>query len=100
LLLAAKMTELHTLIVSGKPETVAVYQKSKSVWVARAPYMGKPIRVEDRSEAAALERWQAAAEGEAAPRKAAVGKKTAGKAATRKAPRKIRNKGKPAQRKS
>ena len=94
------MTELHTLVVSGKPETVAVYQKTKSVWVARAPYMGKPIRVEDRSEAAALERWQAAAEGEAAPRKAAVRKKTAGKATARKAPRKIGNKGKLGQRKS
>lgn len=90
------MTELHTLIVSSKPETVAVYQKSKSVWVARVPYMGKPIRVEYRSEAAALERWQAAAEDEVAPRKAAVRKKAAGKATARK----MRNKGKPRRRKS
>jgi hypothetical protein len=58
--------------------------------------MGKPIRVEDRSEAAALERWRAAAEGGAAPRKAAVRKK----ATARKAPRKTRNKGKPRRRKS
>ena len=55
------MTELRTLVVSGKPETVAVYSKSKGVWVVRGACGGSPIRVEDRSEDAALERWRAAA---------------------------------------
>ena len=55
------MTELRTLVVSGKPETVAVYSKSKGVWVVRGTCGGRPIRVEDRSEDAALERWLMAA---------------------------------------
>jgi len=99
-LLAAEMTELHTLVVSGKPETVAVYQKTKSVWVARAHYMGRLIRVEDRSEATVLERWQAAAEGRATIRETPAHKTTAGKAKSREAPRKTRSKGRAGQPKS
>jgi hypothetical protein len=86
------MTKLSTLVVSDKPETVAVYQKSKGVWVGRAPYMGRPIRVEDRSEVAAPEYWQEAAEGEAAARKTTARNATGARA--------VGNKGKPRQPKS
>ena len=55
------MTE-RTVLVWDKPHIVSVNRKSKSVWVAVGDYMGKTIRVQDRSEGAAVKRWREAAE--------------------------------------
>jgi hypothetical protein len=46
------------VLVRGKSHDVSVYQKSKSVWIAVGDYMGARITVQDRSEGAALKRWQ------------------------------------------
>lgn len=51
----------HTVSVWGRPETVEVYQKSKSVWVAVGDYMGQRVEVKDRGRGSALKRWQEAA---------------------------------------
>jgi hypothetical protein len=51
----------RTVDVWGKPQTVEVFQKSKSVWVASGSYLGQPVEVQDRSAGAALKRWQEAA---------------------------------------
>lgn len=99
LFLATKMTELRTVIVFDKPSTVIVYRTSKDIWIVRADCRGRLIRVEGPSEAAALERWQAAAEGSATTGEAAAVKTTAG-AKTRKASRKTRSRGKAGQSKS
>jgi hypothetical protein len=48
-------------MVWGKPETVSVYRKSKTVWIARGNYMGKHIEVKARSESAAVGSWREAA---------------------------------------
>jgi len=47
--------------VWGKRVQVSVYQKSKAVWEAVGDYMGRPIRVTDRTESTALKRWREAA---------------------------------------
>jgi hypothetical protein len=49
------------VIVWGKPHVVSVERISKSVWVAVGDYMGESLRVQDRSEGAALIRWREAA---------------------------------------
>jgi len=51
----------HTVMVWGRPCTVSVYRKSKTVWVATGAYMGESITVQDRSEGTALKRWREAA---------------------------------------
>jgi hypothetical protein len=51
----------HIVKVWDKPHTVAVDQKSKSVWIAVGDYMGEQITVQDRSESTALKRWREAA---------------------------------------
>jgi hypothetical protein len=55
------MAAERTVMVWGKPQTIRVEQKSKSVWIAVGDYMGESIAVEDRSEGAALKRWREAA---------------------------------------
>jgi hypothetical protein len=47
--------------VWGKPCTVTVYRKPKSVWVAVGDYMGASITVQDSGEGAAIKRWIEAA---------------------------------------
>lgn len=49
------------VMVWDKPCRVAVYQTSKSVWVAVGTYLGERIETKDRSEATALKRWKEAA---------------------------------------
>jgi len=51
----------RTVIVWGKPETVSVHRKSKSVWIAVGDYMGERIEVKDRSPTAAAKWWAEAA---------------------------------------
>ena len=51
----------HTVIVWGEPHVISVDRKSKSVWFAVGDYKGESIRVEDRSEGAAIKRWREAA---------------------------------------
>jgi hypothetical protein len=65
------MTAMHTVDLSGSKCVVIVRQKSTRVWVAHGDYMGNPIRTEDRSEEAALMRWQevATSKGDPATRK-------------------------------
>lgn len=55
------MTVQRTVYVWDKPYVVSVDRKSKSVWIVVGDYMDASIRVEDRSEGAALERWCEAA---------------------------------------
>ena len=43
--------------VWGKPYVISVYQKSKTVWIARGDYHGEPIEVKDRSLSAAAKAW-------------------------------------------
>ncbi|WP_172428718.1 hypothetical protein [Azospirillum brasilense] len=52
----------RSVLVWGKPYSVSVSPKSKSVWVAVGDYMSESIRTQDRSEAAALKRWREAAQ--------------------------------------
>ena len=52
----------HTVIVWGKEVRITVERSSKSVWIATGDYMGKPIRVKDATEGAAIKRWREAAE--------------------------------------
>jgi hypothetical protein len=52
----------RTVSISDKPNTVSVYRKSKTVWIARGDYVGKHIQARDQSESAALTRWRNAAE--------------------------------------
>lgn len=51
----------HKVTVWGQPQTVTVYQKSKSVWEAVGDYMGETIRVTDRSPGSVIKRWKSAA---------------------------------------
>jgi hypothetical protein len=60
----------HSAMVHGKPYEVSVHQKSKSVWEAIGNYTdalavpdtpSMEIRVTDRTETAALNRWIKAA---------------------------------------
>jgi hypothetical protein len=52
------MTAIHTVEVSGETCMVTVRQKSARVWVARGTYMGDLVRVQERSEEAAVTGWQ------------------------------------------
>lgn len=52
----------HTVQVWGKPHEITVYQKSKSVWVARGEYLGESIETKGPSEGAAVKRWREAAQ--------------------------------------
>ena len=51
----------RTVDVWGKQQTVEVYQKSKTVWIAVVTYMGKRIETKGRSANAAITRWKDAA---------------------------------------
>ena len=51
----------HAVIVGNARLTVTVYRKSKRVWVAVGDHLGDPLRVQDRSEGAAIKRWCEAA---------------------------------------
>lgn len=51
----------HKVMVWGQPQSVTIYQKSKSVWEAVGEYMGESIRVTDRSAGSVLKSWQEAA---------------------------------------
>lgn len=51
----------HTVSVWGRDVMVSVHQKSKSVWIARASYLGEHIEVKGGSAKAALALWQDAA---------------------------------------
>lgn len=75
------MTSVRILVVSGKSQTVTVYRKGDA-WVVRGISRGSPVRVEARSEKAALDRWLRTAEGKAA----SAGEAKAGKVPSRKAP--------------
>jgi hypothetical protein len=50
------------VFVWDEPHDIAVYRKSKSVWVATGDYMGKLIVVQDKSASTAAKRWREAAE--------------------------------------
>jgi lysylphosphatidylglycerol synthetase-like protein (DUF2156 family) len=52
----------RTVRIWENPNTVCVYRKSKSIWIAIGDYIGKHIEVRDQSESAALNRWREAAE--------------------------------------
>jgi hypothetical protein len=52
----------RTVNIWDNPNTVSVYRKSKTVWIAIGDYVGKHIEVKDHSEGAALNRWREAAE--------------------------------------
>jgi hypothetical protein len=47
--------------VWGKPCVISVYQKSKTVWIARGDYHGEPIEVKGSSLSAATKAWAEAA---------------------------------------
>jgi len=51
----------RSLVVWGQRVPVSVQQVSKSVWIASGDYLGHSIETKDRSEGAALKRWQEAA---------------------------------------
>jgi len=51
----------HRVEVWRKTYTVTVEQKSQGVWMAVGDYMGKSIRVVDRTRGAALKSWCRAA---------------------------------------
>lgn len=51
----------HTINVWDRPQTVEVYQKSKSVWIAVGDYMGERIEVKGTSRTSALAAWKEAA---------------------------------------
>ncbi len=51
----------RSVMVWNKPCRVAVFQESKSVWIAVGMYLGDRIEAKDRSEATALKRWREAA---------------------------------------
>ncbi len=59
----ATVTDLfeRTVMVWGEPQTVTLYQESKTVWVAFGEYMGKKIDARGSSERWALKRWMDAA---------------------------------------
>lgn len=49
------------VMVWGKPYTVSLYQKSKSVWTATGDYNGERITVTSRSPGSATKLWRDAA---------------------------------------
>lgn len=52
----------RTVQVWGKPYTVSVHQKSKSVWVATGTFMEETHSTTDRSANSAIKRWREWAE--------------------------------------
>ena len=66
--LGVKMAKQHDVNVWGKPHTVTVSQRSKSVWIAVGEYNGQHIETKGVSEASALKRWREAAESGAVER--------------------------------
>jgi hypothetical protein len=52
----------RTVMVWGKPHTISVYQKSKTVWAAVGDYMDERIEVKDRSRGTVVAAWRRAAE--------------------------------------
>jgi hypothetical protein len=52
----------HRVVVHSEPYFINVDQRAKTIWIAVGDYMGKTIRVQDRSEGAAVKRWREAAE--------------------------------------
>lgn len=52
----------EVVIVWGKPHTVRVAQKSKSVWTASGEYMGEHIQTTGATAGAAIKRWREAAQ--------------------------------------
>ena len=59
----------HIIKIWEKPHAVSVHRESKSVWVAIGDYMGESIRVQGRSESAALRHWCEAARNKATEKK-------------------------------
>lgn len=51
----------HQVRVYNRTYQVAVYQKSKTVWIAVGEYEGARIEVKGRSEGTALSQWREAA---------------------------------------
>jgi hypothetical protein len=51
----------HKVTVWSQSQTVAVYQKSKSVWVAVGDYMDQSIETKGSSAGSALTAWKNAA---------------------------------------
>jgi len=49
------------VMVWGEPQTVTVYQRSRTVWVAIGDYMGNAIDVKGSSERRVLKLWMDAA---------------------------------------
>jgi len=52
----------HTVKVWGKPHEVVVYQKSQTVWIAVADYMGQRFEAKGKSWRSALTAWRRVAE--------------------------------------
>jgi hypothetical protein len=52
----------RTVNIRDNPNTVSVYRKSKTVWIAVGDYVGRHIEIRDQTEGAALNRWREAAE--------------------------------------
>lgn len=46
-----------TVLVWGKPVEITVFQKSKSVWIARGDHMGESYEVKSSSPGAAAKLW-------------------------------------------
>jgi hypothetical protein len=55
---SANMEGEHTVQVWGKPETVTVYKRSKTVWIAVGEYLGKHIEVKGQSAGSAIKLWR------------------------------------------
>ncbi len=47
----------HWVKIFGHPYIVTMDQHQKTVWIARGVYMGEPLEVKGRTEAAAVKRW-------------------------------------------
>ena len=48
----------HTVQVWGKPHTITVHKKSKTVWVAVGEYLGERHESKGRSETTAIAQWR------------------------------------------
>ncbi len=48
----------RTVAVCGRLQTVTIYQKSKTVWVATGKYMGKDHQAQGSNANTAAKRWQ------------------------------------------
>jgi hypothetical protein len=47
----------RTVLVLGEPHSISVYRLAENVWVVVGDYRGEAIRVQGRSEGAAVKRW-------------------------------------------